>query len=136
MPRWDSEPAQFYSQVWQVSLRAVYPASLLRSTDVHSGLGRWQRRQIDFHSLPSNAPEGLLYLAGGIGQEESRQLAHTGKLAAAEGSADRRANRQKTGFIVTERADHPIIMYLSAPVGVLWHHFAVKQQVSYLSHRK
>ena len=71
-----------------------------------------------------------------LGQEESQQLAHTGQLAAAEGSADLWANRQKTGFMVTEGADHPIIMDLSAPVGVLWHHFAVKQQVSYLSYRK
>ena len=36
---------------------------------------------------------------------------------AADGSADLRANRQGTGFVVTEGPDHRIILELSAPVG-------------------
>ena len=34
-----------------------------------------------------------------LGQEESRQLAHTGQLAAVEGSADLRANRQRLALM-------------------------------------
>ena len=40
-----------------------------------------------------------------------------GTCRAADGSADLRANRQGTGFVVTEGADHRIILELSAPVG-------------------
>ena len=87
---WDSAPARLSSQLWQMSSRAVDPAVPLQPPDVHSGLGCWQRRRFDFHSLPANAPKGLLcYKAG---QDDSRQWAHTGLLAAAEGSADLRAN--------------------------------------------
>ena len=84
----------------------------LQPPDLHSGLGCWQRRRFDFHSLAMNAPKGLLcYRAG---QEDSRQRAHAGLLAAADGSADLRANRQGTGFVVTEGAHHRIIL---EPVG-------------------
>ena len=50
-----------------------------------------------------------------------------GLLAAADGSADLRANHQGTVFVVTEGADHRIILELSAPVGVPLHHCAVRQ---------
>ena len=113
--RWDSALARFSSQLWRMSSRAVNPAVPLQPPDVHSCLGCWQRRRFDFHSLPANAPKGLLCCRDG--QEDSRQLAHAGLLAAADGSADLRARRQGTGFVVTVAADHRIIMELSAPVG-------------------
>ena len=72
-------------------------------------------RQDDFHSLPAHVPKGLLcYRAG---QEDSRPWALAGLLAAAGCSADLRANCQGTGFVVTEGADHRIILELSALVG-------------------
>ena len=73
---WDSAPARFASQLWQMSSHAVNPAVPLQPPDVHSGLGCWQRRRFDFHSLSAKAPKGLLcYRAG---QEDSRQWAHAG----------------------------------------------------------
>ena len=48
-------------------------------------------------------------------------------LAGADGCADLRANRPGTGFVVTVGAEHRIIMELSAPVGGLSHHYAVRQ---------
>ena len=96
---WDSAPARLSSQLWQMSSRAVNPAVPLQQPDVHSALGCWQRRRFDFDSLPANVPKGLLcYRAG---QEDSRQWTHAGLLAAADGSADLRANCQGTGFVVT-----------------------------------
>ena len=81
-----------------MSSPAVNAAVPLQSPDVHSSLGCWQRRRFDFHSLPANAPKGLLcYRAG---QEDSQKWAHAGLLAA-DGSADLRANCQGTGFVVT-----------------------------------
>ena len=41
---WDSAPARFSSQPWQMSSRAVNPAVLLQPPDIHSGSGCWQRR--------------------------------------------------------------------------------------------
>ena len=98
-----------------MSLRAVNPAVPLQPPDVHSSIGSWQLRRFDFHSLPTIAPKGLLcYRAG---QEDSRQLAHSGLLAAANGSAELRADLQGTGIVVTVGADQRIVMELSAPVG-------------------
>ena len=91
-----------------MSSRAVYHAGPLQPSDGHPSSGCWQRRRFDFYSLPTNAPKGLLcYRAG---QEDSRRLVHAELLAAADGSADLRANRQGTGFIVTVGADLTIIM--------------------------
>ena len=115
--RCDSAPARFSSQLWRMSSPAVNAAVPLQSPDVHSSLGCWQRRRFDFHSLPANAPKGLLCCRDG--QDDSRQLAHAGLLAAADGSADLRANHQGTGFVVTVGADYRIIMELSAPAGHL-----------------
>ena len=56
----------------------------------------------------------LCYRAG---QEDSRPWAHAGLLTAADGSADLRVNRQGTGFVVTEGADHRTILEVSAPLG-------------------
>ena len=81
-----------------MSSRAGYPAGLLQPFDVHSSLGSWQLRRFDSHSLPTNAPKGLLcYRAG----QTSRQLVHVRLLATADGSADLRANCQGTGFVVS-----------------------------------
>ena len=113
----ESAPARFASQLWRMSSRTVNHAVPLQPRDVHSSLGCWQRQRVDFHSLPASAPKGLLcYRAG---QEDSRQWAHAGLLAAADGSADLRANHQGTGFVVTVGADYRIIMELSAPAGHL-----------------
>ena len=79
------------------------------------GLTAATRSTLWFRLLPANAPKGLLcYRAG---QEDSQQWAHAGLLAAADGSADLRANCQGTGFVVTEGADHKIILEFSGPVG-------------------
>ena len=83
--------------------------------NVHSSLGYWKRRRFDFHFDATNAPKDLLsYRAG---QKDSRQWAHAALLAAADGSADLRANRKGTGFVVAVGADRRIIIELSAPVG-------------------
>ena len=112
-----SVPASFSSQLWRMSSRSVNPAVPLQPPDVHSSLGCWQRRRFDLHSLPANAPTGLLCYR--TGKEDLRQRAHAGAaglLVAADGIEDLRANCQGTGFVVTVGADHRIIMELSAPV--------------------
>ena len=112
-----------------MSSRAVKPAGPLQPFDVPSSLGCLQRRRFDFNSHPTNALKGLLCCRAG---QEDSQLAHARLSAAAKNDADLNANRQGTGFVVTMGADHHG-NELFAPVGVLWHHFAARQQVSYVS---
>ena len=60
----------------------------------------------------------LYYRAG---QQDARQLKHVGLVAAADGSADLRANRQGTGLVVTDEDGHTILIDFSvgSPVASL-----------------
>ena len=49
------------------------------------------------------------------GQQDALQLTHVGLAAAADGSAILRANRQGTGFLVTNEGRHTNLIDLSAP---------------------
>ena len=82
---------------------------------MQSSLGCWQNRRYDFHILPHQVTQSFLYYQAG--QQDARQLTHAGLLAAADGSADLRANRQGTGFVVKEGVGSAILLELSAPVG-------------------
>ena len=112
---WDSEPARFASQIWQLGQSIDGLASSLEPIEVQSGLGCWQHRRYDFHIPSSHVAQSFLYYQAG--QQDARQLTHAGLLAAADGSADLRANRQGTGFVVKEEVGSAILLELSAPVG-------------------
>ena len=76
--------------------------------------GCWQQRQYDFHLIPTCTTRSLLYYRAR--QQDKRQLKHIGLVAAADGSADLKANSQCTGLVVTDEDGHTILDF-SAPVG-------------------
>ena len=59
----------------------------------------------------------MLYYRAGQQDARRRQLKHVGIVAAEDGSADLRANRQGTGLVVTDEGGHTILIDFSAPVG-------------------
>ena len=113
--RSDSNPARFCSQLWQMRAFAIGPAAPLQHSDVQSSQGCWQQRRYDFHLVPTCTTRSLLYYRAG--QQDARQLKHVGLVAAANGSADLRAYRQGTGFVVTDEGGHTTLIDFFAPVG-------------------
>ena len=101
----------------------MHPAAPLQHSDVQSGLRCWQQRRHDFHLVPTYTTRSVLYYRAG--QQDARQLKHVGLVAAADGSADLRANRQGTGFVVIDEGGHTILIDFSVP-------FVVMQRVFYL----
>ena len=51
--RQDSNPARFFSQLWQMRAFATDPAAPPPHFDVQSCLGWWQQRKNDFHLVPT-----------------------------------------------------------------------------------
>ena len=63
--RWDSKPARFSSQLWQMRAVATGPAAPLQHSDVQSSVGCWQQRRYDFHLIPTCTTRSLLLSAAG-----------------------------------------------------------------------